>query len=81
MYGCTYSEYSIQQNASRIKYLQAQDEVVNSMKEAASEALVRISNNKKAYRKLLKSLIVQVLTYVTKFYMHACMKLRLIREN
>ncbi|KAF7845198.1 V-type proton ATPase subunit E2 [Senna tora] len=53
-------EYSMQLNASRIKVLQAQDEVVNSIKEDASKALSKIANDKKIYRNLLKSLIVQV---------------------
>ncbi|GAU30615.1 hypothetical protein TSUD_62350 [Trifolium subterraneum] len=52
-------EYSMQLNASRIKVLQAQDEVVNSMKDAAKKGLLKISNDKKVYRKLIKDLIVQ----------------------
>ncbi|KAK4744260.1 hypothetical protein SAY87_010572 [Trapa incisa] len=52
-------EYSMQLNASRLKYLQAQDDVVNSMKEAASKELLRVSSNKNSYKKLLKDLIVQ----------------------
>ncbi|CAK7343496.1 unnamed protein product [Dovyalis caffra] len=55
-------EYSMQLNASRIKVLQAQDDIVNSIKESASKQLLRFSNNKKEYRKLLKNLIVQSLT-------------------
>ncbi|KAJ6865608.1 V-type proton ATPase subunit E2-like [Populus alba x Populus x berolinensis] len=54
-------EYSMQLNASRIKVLQAQDDIVNSMKESASKQLLRVSNNKKEYKKLLKDLIVQSL--------------------
>ncbi|KAJ6765370.1 ATPASE H+-TRANSPORTING V1 SUBUNIT E1A-RELATED [Salix purpurea] len=54
-------EYSMQLNASRIKALQAQDDIVNSMKESACKQLLRVSNNKKEYRKLLKDLIVQSL--------------------
>jgi V-type H+-transporting ATPase subunit E len=54
------SEYSMQLNASRIKVLQAQDEVVNSMKDAAKKELLKISNDKKVYKKLIKDLIVQV---------------------
>ncbi|KAJ6365844.1 hypothetical protein OIU76_030595 [Salix suchowensis] len=54
-------EYSMQLNASRIKALQAQDDIVNSMKESACKQLLRVSNNKKEYRKLLKDLIVQCL--------------------
>ena len=52
-------EYSMQLNASRIKVLQAQDEVVSSMKDAAKKGLLRISNDKKAYKKLMKELILQ----------------------
>ncbi|XP_029122633.1 V-type proton ATPase subunit E isoform X3 [Elaeis guineensis] len=54
-------EYSMQLNASRIKVLQAQDDLVNSMKEAASKELLRVSNDSKAYKKLLKGLMVQSL--------------------
>ncbi|XP_043698883.1 V-type proton ATPase subunit E-like [Telopea speciosissima] len=54
-------EYSMQLNASRIKVLQAQDDVVNSMKESASKDLLRVSDDKKTYSKLLKGLIVQSL--------------------
>ncbi|KAM7265548.1 hypothetical protein ACFE04_003231 [Oxalis oulophora] len=54
-------EYSMQLNASRIKVLQAQDDVVNSMKESAANELLQLSNDKKLYQKLLKSLIFQSL--------------------
>jgi len=54
-------EYSMQLNASRIKVLQAQDDLVNSMKEAASKELLRISGEHHNYRELLKELIVQSL--------------------
>lgn len=54
-------EYSMQLNASRIKVLQAQDDLVNGMKEAAGNELLRVSNDKKGYRKLLQGLIVQSL--------------------
>ncbi|CAI9094237.1 OLC1v1029937C1 [Oldenlandia corymbosa var. corymbosa] len=53
-------EYSMQLNASRIKVLQAQDDLVNNMKEAASKELLRVSNDQK-YKELLKDLIVQSL--------------------
>jgi len=56
------SEYSMQLNASRIKVLQSQDEVVTSMKDDAKKALLRISNDKKVYEKLMKEIIVQVFT-------------------
>lgn len=52
-------EYSTQLNASRIKVLQAQDDAINSMKDAARKALLRVSNDKKVYRKLIKDMIVQ----------------------
>ncbi|KAL2229592.1 UNVERIFIED_CONTAM: V-type proton ATPase subunit E2 [Sesamum indicum] len=54
-------EYSMQLNASRIKVLQAQDDVVSEMKDAASRELLRVSDNKNAYKALLKGLIVQSL--------------------
>ncbi|GAV67187.1 LOW QUALITY PROTEIN: vATP-synt_E domain-containing protein, partial [Cephalotus follicularis] len=54
-------EYSMQLNASRIKVLQAQDDVVNSIKEAAPKELLNVSRNHHVYRKLLKDLIVQCL--------------------
>ncbi|PON44323.1 ATPase, V1/A1 complex, subunit E [Parasponia andersonii] len=54
-------EYSMQLNASRIKVLQAQDDVVNSMKDVASKELLNVSRDHHVYRKLLKDLIVQSL--------------------
>ncbi|KAM5560742.1 V-type proton ATPase subunit E2 [Rosa sericea] len=54
-------EYSMQLNASRIKVLQAQDDILTSMKESAGKELVRVSEDKKAYKKLMKDLIVQSL--------------------
>lgn len=54
------SEYSMQLNASRIKVLQAQDDVVNSMKDAASKELLNVSGDHHVYKRLLKELIVQV---------------------
>ncbi|KAI4326861.1 hypothetical protein L6164_019386 [Bauhinia variegata] len=54
-------EYSMQLNASRIKVLQAQDDVVNSMKEAASKELLNVSRDHHGYKNLLKDLIVQSL--------------------
>lgn len=50
----------MQLNASRIKVLQAQDDVVNSMKEAASKELLNVSQNEHVYKNLLRDLIVQV---------------------
>ncbi|XVF29745.1 hypothetical protein REPUB_Repub15cG0148500 [Reevesia pubescens] len=54
-------EYSMQLNASRIKVLQAQDDLVNSIKESARKELLRLSNDKRGYKTLLKALIVQSL--------------------
>ncbi|KAJ0106292.1 hypothetical protein Patl1_17585 [Pistacia atlantica] len=53
-------EYSMQLNASRIKVLQAQDDLVNSMKDAAAKELLNVSRDHHSYKKLLKELIVQV---------------------
>ncbi|EXC02959.1 V-type proton ATPase subunit E [Morus notabilis] len=54
-------EYSMQLNASRIKVLQAQDDVVNSMKEVAAKELLNVSRSHHVYKELLKGLIVQSL--------------------
>ncbi|KAJ8436585.1 hypothetical protein Cgig2_031526 [Carnegiea gigantea] len=68
-------EYSMQLNASRIKVLQAQDDLVNEMKEAAAKELLRVSGHHhhfvgelvdkifdhNHYKNLLKELIVQSL--------------------
>ncbi|KAL6499730.1 hypothetical protein OROGR_027640 [Orobanche gracilis] len=54
-------EYSMQLNASRIKILQAQDDLVNSMKEAASKELLTVIHHHQNYEHLLKGLIVQSL--------------------
>ncbi|KAK1351517.1 Archaeal/vacuolar-type H+-ATPase subunit E [Heracleum sosnowskyi] len=54
-------EYSTQLNASRIKVLQAQDDIVNALKDATSKELLRASQDKNGYKKLLKGLIVQSL--------------------
>lgn len=53
----------MQLNASRIKVLQAQDDLVNSMKEVAGKELLHVSHDQYAYEKLLKELIVQVLEF------------------
>lgn len=50
----------MQLNASRIKFLQAQDDLVTGMKNAAAKELLNVSHNKKTYKKLIQSLIVQV---------------------
>ncbi|KAJ8636209.1 hypothetical protein MRB53_010476 [Persea americana] len=54
-------EYSMQLNASRLKVLQAQDDLVNLMKDTAGKELLRVADEKKAYGRLLKDLIVQSL--------------------
>ncbi|KAA8520909.1 hypothetical protein F0562_011582 [Nyssa sinensis] len=70
-------EYSMQLNSSRIKVLEAQDDLVSSMKEAASKELLHVSHDHNfieaamellhvsydhdAYKMLLKDLIVQSL--------------------
>ncbi|CAI9755499.1 unnamed protein product [Fraxinus pennsylvanica] len=54
-------EYSMQLNASRIKVLQAQDDLVSSMKEAASKELLHVSHHHGSYKHLLKDLIFQSL--------------------
>ncbi|KAJ6795568.1 uncharacterized protein M6B38_158370 [Iris pallida] len=54
-------EYSMQLNASRIKVLQVQDDLVNSMKEAAGKELLRVNEDHHEYKALLKNLIVQSL--------------------
>lgn len=60
----------MQLNASRIKVLQAQDDVVNNMKEAASKELLNVSQNEQVYRNILKDLIVQV----SKFQISSALK-------
>ncbi|XP_057450032.1 V-type proton ATPase subunit E-like [Lotus japonicus] len=52
-------EYSMQLNASRIKVLQAQDDVVNKMKESATKELLNAGRDHHVYKNLLKDLIVQ----------------------
>lgn len=54
-------EYSMQLNASRIKVLQAQDDLVASMKESAGKEILAISQDHHFYKRLLKDLIVQAL--------------------
>jgi hypothetical protein len=50
----------MQLNASRIKVLQAQDDLVMNMMESARKELLYISREDQTYKKLLKILIVQV---------------------
>lgn len=56
----------MQLNAARIQFLQAQDDAVNAMKEAASKELLNVSNDKNKYRTVLKGLIVQVIITLIK---------------
>ncbi|TKY62144.1 V-type proton ATPase subunit E [Spatholobus suberectus] len=49
----------MQLNASQIKVLQGQDDVISSMKEAASKELLNVSHHHHVYRNLLKDLSVQ----------------------
>ncbi|KAJ7533718.1 hypothetical protein O6H91_13G061000 [Diphasiastrum complanatum] len=52
-------EYSTQLNASRLKVLQAQDDLVCQMKEGAEKHLQHVSKHDHTYRHLLKELILQ----------------------
>jgi V-type H+-transporting ATPase subunit E len=52
-------EYSTQLNASRLKVLQAQEDLVLNMKAAAEKKLLSVSNDQKSYSELLKKLIIQ----------------------
>ncbi|XP_062225863.1 V-type proton ATPase subunit E-like [Phragmites australis] len=54
-------DYSMQLNASRIKVLQAQDDLVTNMMEATRKELLYISRDHQTYKKLLRILIVQSL--------------------
>ena len=53
----------MQLNSSRIKVLQAQDDIVNAMKDQAAKDLLNVSGDEDAYKQLLKDLIVQVDTH------------------
>ncbi|KVH91845.1 ATPase, V1/A1 complex, subunit E [Cynara cardunculus var. scolymus] len=77
-------EYSMQLNASRIKVLQAQDDLVSAMREAASKDLLNVSHHKfqqhHNYEGLLKSLIVQsIFTSITFFANNLCFFQSLLR--
>ncbi|TVU22944.1 hypothetical protein EJB05_32665, partial [Eragrostis curvula] len=54
-------DYSMQLNASRIKVLQAQDDLVTNMMEATRKELLYTSRDHQAYKRLLRILIVQSL--------------------
>lgn len=51
----------MQLNASRIKVLQAQDDVVSDMKDGARKELQQVCGKKGPYKGLLKALIIQSL--------------------
>mgnify|MGYP002775744196 FL=1 len=53
------SNYSMQLNASRLKVLQAQDDLVRGMRESAEKQLGTVTTSA-SYKHLLKDLIVQV---------------------
>ncbi len=53
-------EYSTQLNASRLRLLQAQDDLICKMKEGAEKQLQSVSSNGEKYCKLLEGFIVQV---------------------
>lgn len=61
----------MQLNASRIKVLQAQDDLVDSMKEAASKELLNVGHHSffhhHKYDALVKALIVQVGSFPLSF--------------
>jgi len=54
-------EYSMQLNASRIKFLQSQDDLVKSMMESARKELLYQSQDHQSYKELLRIIIVQSL--------------------
>lgn len=62
----------MQLNASRIKVLQAQDDIVNAMKDQAAKDLLNVSRDEYAYKQLLKDLIVQVGTLKPNRDSHIC---------
>jgi hypothetical protein len=55
-----FREYSTQLNASRLKVLQAQDDLIRKMKEAAEKQLRSVSSQADDYARLLEALIIQV---------------------
>lgn len=52
-------EYSMQLNASRLKVLQAQDDLVAAMRESAAQELLALCHDHHLYKHLLRDLIVQ----------------------
>ena len=75
------SEYSMQLNASRIKVLQAQDDLVNKMKEDAMKELLRVRDNHHEYKNLLKDLIIQVWTNTASAILSTFLSLSLQKGN
>lgn len=54
------SEYSMQLNQSRLKVLQAQDDLVREVKQKVEEHLLEVSSHQDSYAHLLGELILQV---------------------
>eukprot|EP00250_Pteridium_aquilinum_P008545 c18027_g1_i2 orf=2190-2900(-) len=52
-------EYSMQLNNSRLRVLQAQDDLVQDIKKGAQKQIYDFSSNQRAYKNLIKDLIVQ----------------------
>ena len=71
----------MQLNASRIKVLQAQDDLVNKMKEDAMKELLRVSDNHHEYKNLLKDLIIQVWTNTASAILSTFLSLSLQKGN
>ncbi|KAH0917861.1 hypothetical protein HID58_025521, partial [Brassica napus] len=63
---CVFRDYLTQLNASRINHLQSQDDIVTSMKDSVAKDLLRVSNNKNAYKKLsrVSSLSYHCILYI-----------------
>ena len=71
----------MQLNASRIKVLQAQDDLVNKMKEDAMKELLRVMDNHHEYKNLLKDLIIQVWTNTASAILSTFLSLSLQKGN
>jgi len=65
-------EYSTQLNASRLRLLQAQDDLICKMKEGAEKQLQSVSSNGEKYCKLLEGLIVQGLMRLNESVVQLC---------
>lgn len=51
-------EYSMQLNASPIKFLQAQDDMVNATKETATKELLNVGGNHQVYKKTFWKIVL-----------------------